>query len=294
MRMGTPLGTLLGLAMGGRLVADAYGWRTAFFVAGAPGILVAVIAALTLREPRKRLAARAAQTRAASASLGQTMAYLAVKPTFWLFAFAAAILAFVGYGDNAFISSFYLRNHAPEVAHLAAGFGLQSRGFIGLAIGLVGGLTGAVGSLMGGRLTDRCGLWNAKAFATMPAVISLIWAPLFVLVILAPNALTSLAISFLPSLLGTFWYGPIYGTVQSVAPGNMRSTAAALLLFIINIIGLGLGPLAFGVFSDFLAGPRGPARRRGGGTLVASALASLPAVGLLLLARRTIQRDLVS
>jgi len=292
--MGTPLGTLLGLAMGG-VVADAWGWRAAFFVAGAPGIIVALIAALTLKEPRKRLAARNAETKAASAGFGETTRYLAAKPTFWLFSFAAAVFAFVGYGDNAFISSFFLRNHASEIAHLAAGFGLQSRGFTGIAIGLIGGLTGAVGSLLGGGVTDRAGAKNPKAFATLPAVIGLIWAPLFAIAILAPTAVTSLGLFIVPSVMATFWYGPIYGTVQSVAPPHMRSTAAALLLFIINIIGLGLGPLAFGAFSDFLAGPLGLGSAASiKWTLVASAAASLPAIALLLLARRTIERDLVS
>ncbi|MFI4974917.1 MAG: spinster family MFS transporter [Caulobacterales bacterium] len=291
--MGTPLGTLLGFAIGG-IVADIWGWRTAFFVAGAPGLALALVAAFTLREPRRRLVARTV-AKPPSASFAQTMAYLFKTPTFWLVSFAAAISAFGGYGQNAFIAAFYLRNHAAEVAHLAAAVGLQSKGFLGLGLGVVGGLSGAFGSVLGGRLTDLAGARNIRAFATLPAIAGLLWAPFYVMAILAPSARLSIGLLIFPSILGTFWYGPIYGTVQSVVPPQMRATAAALLLFIINIIGLGLGPWCFGLFSDYLAGPLGMGSAVSIKlTLVISAAVALPSITLLVMARRTITRDIVS
>ena len=91
--MGTPLGGLLGLAMGG-VLSDMFGWRVAFMIAGAPGILFALIAGFTLKEPRERLAKGASVMKAESATFLQTMAYLRTKPTFWLVAMSAAISAF--------------------------------------------------------------------------------------------------------------------------------------------------------------------------------------------------------
>src|SRR5215203_3792461 len=85
--MGTPIGTLAGLVLGG-LVADAYGWRAAFLVAGVPGILFSILAFTTLKEPRRQLAAHAAQVAAASATFGETMRYLFSKRTFWFIAVA--------------------------------------------------------------------------------------------------------------------------------------------------------------------------------------------------------------
>ena len=205
--MGTPLGTLLGFAMGG-IVADNYGWRTAFFVAGAPGILLAIVAALTLREPRRRMAAHVA-AKAQRAGAVETLAYLMKKPTFWCVSVAAAMCAFTGYGQNAFIASFYLRNHPAEVAHLASSFGLQSKGFLGLAIGLVGGVCGAIGSIVGGRVIDRVSeRTGAKATVTLPALALIIWAPLYAVVILLPSAGMSLLLFAVPSIVSTVWYGP--------------------------------------------------------------------------------------
>ena len=292
--MGTPLGSLIGLAMGG-IVADAYGWRVAFFVAGAPGLLVAAIVALTLREPRRRLAARATQARAAQATFRETLRYLAAKPTFWLVAFSASISAFIGYGQAPFTASFFLRVHGPEVAALAAGLGWKSLTFVGVSIGLIGGTAGALGSVLGGKISDWATARDLRAYVTVPAIGGLIWAPLYCLAILAPTAKVSLLMLIAPSLLGTLWYGPVYAVAQSVVPPNMRATTAALMLFIINIVGLGLGPLFTGAMSDFLSAPQ----RLGsaGGVqwaLIATTAFVAPSIALSLMARRTIRADLVS
>jgi MFS family permease len=289
--MGTPLGTLLGLAMGG-VVADAYGWRISFLVAGVPGLIFALIAGLTLKEPRERIAASAAQIRAASATFGDTMRLLARKRTFWLVAFGAAVSAFIGYGQGQFTTSFFLRIHGDEVERVAAQFGLQSLGFIGLTTGIIGGVAGAIGSLLGGMIADRVGVKDLRNVMMVPVISGLLWMPLGAAIFIVPSASASLLIWAVPSVLGTLWYGPIYSTVQGVVPPNMRATAASLLLFIINIIGLGLGPFAVGALSDFLAGPMGYGEAEGiRWALVWSCAFAVPSVTLSFLARRTIRED---
>jgi len=106
--MGTPLGSLLGSSLGG-VMSDTFGWRTAFLLAGVPGLLLTAVVFLTLREPRKELSAlaraRMAETQKTEGSFGATLRYLARKRTFWLVAFGAATLAFIGYGNGAFVYS---------------------------------------------------------------------------------------------------------------------------------------------------------------------------------------------
>ncbi|MDX9998288.1 MAG: MFS transporter [Phenylobacterium sp.] len=256
--MGTPLGGLLGLIMGG-LIADAYGWRAAFFVAGVPGILFALLAFFTLKEPRKQLSEEFKRTQAAQPTFGETMKVLATKRTFWFISFAAAIKAFIGYGHAPFTASFFLRNHTEEVAELASffgatlGFNLQSLGFLSLALGLMSGTAGAAGSLLGGWLADKFGAKDLRAYMVAPAIASLLTIPIYITAVTVDSAVLALCILVINGLLGTIWYGPVYGTAQSIVPPQMRATTAAILLFIINLIGLGLGPVAVGALSDAIA-----------------------------------------
>jgi MFS family permease len=320
--MGTPIGGLLGLIMGG-LVADAYGWRAAFLVAGAPGLIFALLAVFTLKEPRARLARHAAQVQAASATFGETVRYLAAKPTFWFIAVAAAVKAFIGYGHAPFTASFFFRNHTEEVGRLAAfwgdllGFDLQSRGFVGLALGIMSGIAGTVGAMAGGVIADRFGRNDLRAYMVTPAIASLLTIPIFIIAVTVDSAVLAFCLLAVNAFLGTLWYGPVYGTGQSVAPPHMRATAAALLLFIINLIGLGLGPLAVGAVSDLAAnmmladqglsvqacrGAVGEAKAAcaaasGDGVrwaLILSTLFGLVAFAGFWIARRTIREDTVS
>ena len=298
--MGTPIGTLLGLALGG-LVADAYGWRVAFLIAGAPGLIFAALAFTTLREPRQRLAHDAAYLASTAATFGETMAYLARRRTFWLVAMGGAITAFVGFGAAPFTASFFLRNHPADIAALAAQtgevFGLQIRsiGFLGLALGLISGLSGALGALCGGWLSDRLGSRDLRAWMLAPAGASLLSIPIFVLAVTVPHAAVGLGLLAINGFLGTLWFGPVYGTAQSVVPPQMRATAAAVLLFLVNLLGFGLGPITIGAASDmfnygFRFGPAEGVRW----ALVVGSLFGVAAFGCFWGARRTIREDTLS
>lgn len=249
--MGTPLGGLMGLVLGG-LVADAYGWRAAFLVAGVPGLVFAVLVFTTLKEPRRLMAEHAARVAAAQASFGQTLRYLTAKPTFWLIALGASLKAFIGYGHAPFTASFFLRNHGEEVAGLAANFGLKSVGFLGLAIGLMAGLGGALGAYLGGFVADKTASRNVGYQMITPAVGALLAVPVYCAAVLVDSAPLAMSLLGLNYLLSSTWFGPVYGSAQSVVPPHMRATTAAILLFLANLIGLGLGPVAVGMLSDWL------------------------------------------
>ena len=248
--MGTPLGSLLGLAVGG-LVADAYGWRMAFIVCGLPGVLFAIVAAFTLIEPRVKKAVSDLQTAAApKVTYRQALKTLASKKTFGLVAAGAAVKAFIGYGHAPFTASFFYRNHTEEIATLAAMFGLKSGGFLGLALGLVGGIGGVIGTYIGGQMADHYAKKDIRGWMVVPAIAALVGIPIYLYALNMDSALLAMPLFVVTAALGSLWYGPIYATAQSIAPVNTRATASAVMLFVINLIGLGLGPLAVGLMSD--------------------------------------------
>ena len=248
--MGIPLGSLVGMAVGG-IVADAYGWRVAFFVCGLPGLAIALLAWATLIETRVAAVTKSAALRLDDFKIA--LKTLSTKRTFWFVAFAASIKAFIGYGHAPFTASFFLRNHPEEIAALAADFGLKSVGFTGLALGLIGGTAGAVGALLGGLIADRFGARDLRAYVSVPAIAALVTIPVYIFAVTTEYAALGIGVLAINAILGTLWYGPVYATAQSIVPPHMRATAAAILLFIINLIGLGLGPLAVGALSDVLA-----------------------------------------
>lgn len=292
--LGTPIGSLLGMALGG-LIADAWGWRMAFIIAGAPGIVFALLAGFTLVEPRKKLAAALAATQSAQVTMRETFRELSGKRTFWMMALGAAVLAFQGYASQAFIGSFFFRNHLAELPAMAAQFGLQPKGFLGLALGLIGGAAGVLGTWVGGVLADVLGKRDLRWHVTMPAIATLVGMPFYWLGIMAPSAWAAIFLLALPTFTNTMWYGPIYGCTQGLVRPQSRATTAAIILFIINIIGLGGGPTFLGWLSDYLNHAQGMGEAQGlriamlitGATLAAAA-------AFFLAARRTIREEMVS
>ncbi|MBL9009589.1 MAG: MFS transporter [Alphaproteobacteria bacterium] len=292
--LGTPLGGLLGMVLGG-LVADAYGWRVAFLVAGAPGVVMALVAAFTLVEPRTKLKAALEAKRAAAPSFGDAMRELRTKRTFWLVAFAGAIKAFIGYGSAAFIVSFFLRNHSAELAEVSASFGLKPLGFVALVLGVVAGVAGAAGTWLGGFLGDRFGGRDLRFNMAMPAIATLVSIPFYVFGLLTESLVVALVVLAIPPILNTLWYGPVYATVQGLVRPETRATAAAILLFIINLIGLGLGPLGIGIISDLLASAFGLGVNDGlRWALIVFYCLGATAFILFWAARRTIREEMVS
>jgi MFS family permease len=293
--MGTPIGSLLGLAMGG-VIADAYGWRAAFLIAGLPGLVLALVCLFTLKEPRNALSRQVREANhAAQMSFGATVRYLARKRTFWLLAFGAAIKAFIGYGHAPFTASFFLRNHGPEIAALAAQVHLKPVGFMGVALGLTSGVFGALSSWAGGAIADRFGGRDLRAYGSVPAVASLIVIPFYIAAMTAPSALPALLCLIPIYAMGALWYGPVYASAQSLVPPNMRATSASIVLFIINMLGLGGGALVVGALSDWFNLGWGLGKAEGiRWALIVSACFGLISAALFWLARRHIREEMVS
>jgi MFS family permease len=171
---------------------------------------------------------------------------------------------------------------------------MKSVGFTGTALGLIGGTAGAVGALLGGFIADRYGARDLRAYVSVPAVAALATIPIYIFAVTTEYAVLGLGVLAINAILGTLWYGPVYATAQSIVPPHMRATAAAILLFIINLIGLGLGPLAVGALSDVLAKVWEFGAAEGiRWALIFATLPNIVAFGLFWWARKSIRNDIV-
>jgi MFS family permease len=296
---GAPAGALLGMVLGG-VVASHWGWRTAFFVAGIPGVVMAILVAFTLREPRlKRHAAaitspRPAEEEAAKETFATTMKVLIGKPTYRLIVTAVTMKALIQYSVHAFVGSFFFRNHAVELADTASRFGLKPVGFLGISLGIILGLSGIAGSIFGGKLADHFARRDIRAHMTIPAIGVLVGTPFYIAAFMVGSLPLALGLLLIPGTLNAMYYGPAYAIVQGLVKPSMRATATAVLLFVISLVGLGIGPLIVGLVSDILAG-QGFGEAAGiRWALTLCVLLAIPAAICFLAARKTLQTDLVS
>lgn len=231
-----PVGKLVGLGLGGGM-AQAFGWRAAFALVGAPGLVLAALTWRTLKEPRR--AGVIAQTRSAVmtwASLGD----LARRPTLWFMSLGNAFMSFLSLGEAAFLGSFLIRVHHMKV------------GEAGLLLGLALGLGGGAGSWLGGRLCDLAGKGDVRRHILWPAIAGVLGGGLLIGAVSAGGPAIMLALLALSAALTSAWYGPSFSVIQGAAPPQVRATASAINLLISNLIGLGLGPLGVGLLSDAL------------------------------------------
>ena len=233
--LGIPLGKLVGMVVGG-VVAQTLGWRMAFIAVGVPGIALAALAWFTLPSP-VRTQAEAAP---GQASLRDAFNELAKIRTFWWISLGGAFMAFVSYGQTAFMGSFFIRVHGLSV------------GEAGVLLGIALGLAGALGTWFGGRAADLAGGHDPRAHVLIPAVAAGVGGVVFGIAVLIPGTAPALVLLAGAGALNAIWYGPVFATVQGLVAPEQRATAAAVHLFIINLVGLGLGPLGFGLVSDLL------------------------------------------
>ena len=228
--LGVPLG-LAGGTLIGAYLASWIDWRAAFLAMGVAGLLLAPVILLLVKDPPRA-------ARAQGQSLAQTFPMVARKPTFWLMALAASCSSLAGYGLAAW---------TPSVLERSFGLGLIDRGHFLASLFLIGGTAGV---FAGGWLADRLGQADRSWYARLPAIAWLITAPVFVAGLLAPNLWLAWPLLLIPNALNILWLGPVTTAVQHLVPQPMRATASASYLLIINLIGLGIGPVLIGALSE--------------------------------------------
>lgn len=240
---GVSIGILFGFLLGGWL-NEFFGWRMAFLVVGAPGVLLALVVRFTVTEPRRGLS-EARDLSQQSSSLSEVLALLWQQNSFRHLAFASSLYAFVGYGTANWTASFMIRSHG------------MATGELGTWLALIIGVGGAVGVLGGGMLADRLGRRDDRWYVWLPALVPLIALPFAIAVYLMSSAGGALAMMVVPAILSNVYLGTAIATSHRLVGLQMRATASAILFFVINIIGLGGGPWVVGMVSDALAAQHG-------------------------------------
>lgn len=237
--LGLPVGLGLSYAVSGA-VAQAWGWRAAFLVAGLPGILVALLC-LTLPEP-----ARGAAEKEAVGSRrrpGSPVALLIRTPTFVWIVVSGALHNFNMYALSLFLPALLTRRHGLDVREA----GLVS----GVAFGVVGG----IGMLLGGWASDRAAAWRADGRLLTCAVGVGLAVPLAIAFLRQPpGARVSTALLLCLTVLPLYlYYAPVYATLQDLVEPSLRGTAMAVYFFAMYLLGASLGPVGTGALSDILA-----------------------------------------
>ena len=287
--LGKPVGAAAGLAAGG-LLGAAIGWRWTLLLAGAPGIVIGLLVLVTLKEPRRgAMAARKAN----QATIGVVLRDLARRRALMLLMAGLALLSFTSYGVNAFMASFFLRNHGADLAEIGKAFGMQPLAVVGVGMGVIGAIAGALGSWFGGYLGDRWGARDARAYALIPAAGALLTSGGYVAMFTVPSGVFALAFYLVPAFLNNLWNGPALLAVQNLAGERARATALALVLFASSALGLGFGPLTIGALSDSFAGSLGAAEGLRL-AMVLSAGVNIGACIALWLASRCLREDLAA
>jgi predicted MFS family arabinose efflux permease len=293
--MGAPVGGLLGMALGG-VIAGAYGWRVAFLVAGVPGLLLAGLAVFTLKDFRNAVSVQPhAETAPMPQGLGAVFRHLRTARTFWLMSLGSGARSFILYGQAPFLAAFFLRLHGPEVAAFGAQYNLTSVGVVGIGLGLVSGVFGAISNWLGGIVADHYAARDLRAYGSIPAIAALVPVPFCIAAFLVDSAALALLLLIPSYLLGGLWFGPVLSSIQGLVPPEMRATASSISMFVMNIIGLGLGALAVGGLSDaFNFGlALGPAEGVRWALIVSTTFAFLPAL-LFWLSMSSIREEMVS
>lgn len=269
------VGTGFGFVLGGMLL-EAFSWRTAFYVAGIAGLPVALVLALTVREPPP--GASDGVIEAKTPSTREVLRTLFARPSFPMLMVAASCQAFLGYTVLSWGAT-YLRRV----------FELSGRD-AGVQFGIAAAVAGAVGVTLGGILADRLARRDERWYTWLSAIGSVISFPFALMFAWAPTSMLAL-IAFVPFYaLNNLYVSSLWTLVQNLVSPRMRSTAAATQLGILNIVGLGAGPLVAGYVSQVLEPSYGVDGLRV--ALTIAAVVGAVAAGFFLLAGRTMRADL--
>jgi MFS family permease len=280
--LGVPFGTMLGNLLGG-WGNELYGWRTAFMLVGAPGVVVAALVFLTVREPTRGQADEGVANAAklVTPKLRVSLEYLWKQASFRNMCLAAGLHSLVWYAGSTLNAAFLHRTHG------------MTSGAAGSWLALFAG-TGAVGTFLGGWLCDRISVRtdDRRWYMWLPGYATLAMVPFQFSSYLAGSLWVMVPSFVVMIVLGSIFFGPSFAMSQGLAPVRMRARATSLVLFIQTLVGLGLGPLLVGIISDHLKPSMGEAQGLRYG-LVSVGVVNLWAAFHYFRAARTVREDLV-
>ena len=238
--MGPPIGQALGVAFGAS-VAAAYSWRDAFITLGVVGIVTAAAVWVFVREPKRGgLDGAPAGAAEPAAPFWATCRMFFARRVLLLTALACAATQFVTYGLLNFTTLLLMREKGMTLNEVAIWYAL------------VVGIGASAGMLISGRLCDRWVRRTKRGYAYSPANGLANAVPFIVGFVAAPGWELACALLLLPMGLNYFYLSPAVALVQEEVRPNQRVLSGALLLLVMNLIGLGLGPTWVGAASDWL------------------------------------------
>ena len=241
-QQGVYVGQMLGLAVGGILV-DWIGWRETFFAVGLPGIAVAVVLQLTVKNPKRggfdpKPVEVASEPAPRIREVFRTLWRL---PSFRALMFGGGIASFAGTGFGFWLPVLFERVHD------------MSRMEVGLIFGPVLAISAPAGAILAGLLTDRLSKRDRRFLMWIPAASVLLSLPFLLGVCLWPTSFGAIACAVPSGILGGGWAPAVYAATQTLAPPRMRALAASLMILSITLLGMGAGPQVVGILNDVLA-----------------------------------------
>ena len=237
--LGPPIGAALGIAFGASIAA-AFDWRYAFITIGVVGLVTAAAVRLFVREPaRGRFDANVA--RVAKAGFGETLRAFFSRKTLVLAALGSAATQMITYGMGNFTTLFLMREKGMTLKEVAVWYALVA--LVGIGSGMI----------VSGRLIDRMTRRSRAAYATLPALSLTFALPFYVAFVWAPTWQLSLVFLTGALMLNYFYLSSSVALVQEEVRPDQRVMSGALLLLVMNFIGLGFGPTWVGAASDWFA-----------------------------------------
>ena len=273
--MGASLGAMIGNLAAG-VLADQYGWRSAFFVLGAPGVLLALLLRFTVREPVRGVSDRT-PVEDRHEPLGAVMRFLLGLPAYRHLLIAAAIHYFAHFGAGMWMPTYLIRVHSMTKTEVGTGLAAAS-------------IASVVGTFFGGWLADRLGPRDARWYFWLPALGTVAAMPFWVLALMSEDGTTALLWAIPYYFCSAIWSAPMQATAQSLARPRMRGMSATITSFVITMVGMGLGPLAIGAISDAFEPTQGAGSIRT--ALLILAVVNVWALGHNVMGARTIAVDL--
>lgn len=263
--LGVPLGGMLASIFGGQLAgldgaqygawvnamgigwmfgdldwSTVEGWRVAFVVVGVPGLLLSLLVWRSIKEPPRGYTDPEALQGLEKASFKEALAVLSKKPAYRHIVFGATLASFVGYGVGQFTTSFLLRTHGLTIQQAS------------LLYGVVLGLMAAVGVFSSGWISDKISKKYPTSLSWLPAIGMGLSVPLYAFGFLMPNLWLAVPALMVAAMIHYFYLGPMYAVSGGVVDSRMRATSVAITLFVVNLLGYGLGPPIIGVLSTVL------------------------------------------
>lgn len=228
-------------------VAQAWGWRVAFFFAGVPGLILALLIILTIKEPERE---DKAVTDVVKAKMSDTFAFIGRQKSMLMLMAGMGLTGAATSGQIAWLTPFMMRAFDFKIANAA------------MTIGLGYGIINAVGQIAGGAIVDRLRVKN-MLWASWSTTIFAVWTGVGMLAAaMAPSPTIAIALLVFWALPAGLQYGPSVGTIQGLAPPRMRGLTTSCMSIVLYLVGAGSGPLIVGAISDAFShqGPGGSLR----------------------------------